>query len=68
MQMTLQQASAQDDQPACLVVADLVHQLEALQRLLDGDAHVLLRQRAWPEAVVEVEQALQHTQLTVSVD
>ena len=43
---------------ADLLVTDLVHELEALQRLLDADANVLLRQGARPEAVVEVEQAL----------
>lgn len=40
-----------------LVVADLVHELEALQRLALRDAHVLLRQRAGPEGIVEVEKA-----------
>lgn len=39
-----------------LVIADFVHELETLQRLLDVDAHVLLRQGAGPEAVVKVEQ------------
>ena len=43
---------------ADLVVADLIHELEALQGLADGDADVLLRQWTWPEAVVKVEQAL----------
>lgn len=43
---------------ADLFVADFIHELEALQRLLDTDADVLLRQGAWPEAVVKVEQAL----------
>ena len=47
-----------------LFVADLVHELEALQGLLDADANVLLRQGAGPEAVVEVKEALVrlHTQ------
>ena len=39
-----------------LVVANLVHELEALERLLDVDAHVLLSQGARTEAVVKVEQ------------
>ena len=43
---------------ADLLVADFIHELEALQRLLDTDADVLLRQGARPEAVVKVEQAL----------
>ena len=47
-----------------LFVANLVHELEALQRLLDANANVLLRQGAGPEAVVKVEEALVrlHTQ------
>ena len=47
-----------------LLVADLVHELKALQRLLDADTNVLLCQGAGPEAVVEVEQPLVwlHTQ------
>ena len=40
-----------------LLVADLVHQLEPLERLLLGDADVLLLQRHGPEAVVEEEHA-----------
>ena len=40
-----------------LVVADLVHELEALQRLLDVDADVLLGQRAGPVGGVKVEEA-----------
>jgi hypothetical protein len=40
-----------------LLVADLIHELEALQRLLDGDADVLLRERARPEGIVKVEEA-----------
>ena len=40
-----------------LGIADLVHELEPLQRLLDGHADVLLSQGAGPEAVVEVEEA-----------
>ena len=40
-----------------LLVADLVHELEALQRLLDGDADVLLRKGAGAEGVVKVEEA-----------
>ncbi len=43
---------------ADLVVADLIHELEALQRLAHCDANVLLGQRTWPEAVVEVEETL----------
>ena len=41
----------------CLLVADLIHELEALQGLLDGDAHVLLRQGDGPVGGVKVEQA-----------
>ena len=41
-----------------LLVADLVHELEALKRLLDGDADVLLRERAGAERVVEHEEPL----------
>eukprot|EP00959_Pyramimonas_sp_CCMP1952_P223301 4668183-Pyramimonas_sp.AAC.1 len=41
-----------------LVVADLVHELEALERLLDVDADVLLRQRARAERVVKHKQPL----------
>mmetsp|Transcript_8053 Transcript_8053/g.30236 ORF Transcript_8053/g.30236 Transcript_8053/m.30236 type:complete len:1031 (+) Transcript_8053:3808-6900(+) len=40
-----------------LLEANLVHELEALQRLLLGDADVLLLQRNGTEAVVEEEQA-----------
>ena len=39
-----------------LIVTDLIHELEALQRLFDVDAHVLLGQGAGAEAVVKVEQ------------
>ena len=47
-----------------LFVADLIHQLETLQGLLDADSNVLLCQGAGPEAVVKVEKALVrlHTQ------
>ena len=41
-----------------LLVADLIHELEALQRLLHIDANVLLVQRAGAVAVVKVEQTL----------
>ena len=41
-----------------LGIADLVHELETLQRLFDGHAYVLLSQWARPEAVVKVEEAL----------
>ena len=41
-----------------LLVADLVHELEALDRLLLGDADVLLLQGHRPVRVVEVEQSL----------
>lgn len=49
---------------ADLLVADLIHELEALQGLLDADTNVLLGQGAGPEAVVKVEQPLVwlHTQ------
>ena len=40
------------------VVGDLIHELEALKRLLHSDANVLLRQRARAVRVVEVKQAL----------
>jgi hypothetical protein len=40
------------------LVADLVHELEALQCLLDGDADVLLGERTRAERVVEHEEAL----------
>ena len=41
-----------------LFVANLVHELEALQGFLDVDANVLLVQRAGAVAVVKVEQTL----------
>ena len=40
-----------------LRVADVVHQLEPLQRLLDRDADKRLRQRAGPVRAAEEEQA-----------
>ena len=43
---------------AHLIVADLIHELEALEGLADSDANVLLGQWNRPEAVVEVEQTL----------
>ena len=47
-----------------LVVADLVHELEALEGLPHSDTDVLLSQGNRPEAVVKIEQALVpfHTQ------
>mmetsp|Transcript_62196 Transcript_62196/g.148188 ORF Transcript_62196/g.148188 Transcript_62196/m.148188 type:complete len:1090 (-) Transcript_62196:715-3984(-) len=41
-----------------LIVADLVHELEALERLLLRDPDVLLLQRARPVRVIEVKEAL----------
>ncbi len=41
-----------------LLVADFIHELEALQGLLDTDTDILLGQGTGPEAVVKVKEAL----------
>lgn len=41
-----------------LVVADLIHELESLKRLLHSDADVLLSQGYWAEGVVKEVQTL----------